>query len=368
MRGGRDEAPPKLCLAARGAPREDIAAGKVCGERNTGGWRCSNCTPTRAWSAALALLTLAPCAPARDPARGSDCAAGVAASAPTAGAPACCATAHASAVLPLVCRRWHGVYHASSLLHGTLSLDLAWLSQAATGESPSDCAALFRLLSAHCAAARRLWLLSEGTGKLCMAAVLAQVSPKLQLLHLGAGAPPDLLGALATGRFAGLRALDLPACNGPAAASLLPTLSQLEELTLRDGVFEGVLRCGRALQAGSHRGGARPDSQQCTTRSAASRRSTARRASTPPPHPLALPSSVPAPSVSQLAGRAATPAAAVADRHRAAAGRLPCPPGGLPPAGGGAPVSGAHAAGALRATARCDHAFDRNRGGAAGGD
>ncbi|PSC72156.1 plant intracellular Ras-group-related LRR 9-like [Micractinium conductrix] len=80
-----------------------------------------------------------------------------------------------------------------------------------------------------------------------MAAVLAQVSPKLQLLHLGAGAPPDLLGALATGRFAGLRALDLPACNGPAAASLLPTLSQLEELTLRDGVFEGVLSLLGAL-------------------------------------------------------------------------------------------------------------------------
>ena len=65
--------------------------------------------------------------------------------------------------------------------------------------------------------------------------------PSLQA-YLGPGAPTDSLAHLS--RFMALRSLDLPAAAYPAdGRQLAMRFSQLEELTLREGVSPGLLRC-----------------------------------------------------------------------------------------------------------------------------
>lgn len=84
--------------------------------------------------------------------------------------------------LPAVCRRWRRVFQTSSVLHGTLNLDLRRLEGQMRG--PEDAAALRRLLELRGQAARRLWLHSAGS-QLCMADVLRLLSPQLQAVSLG---------------------------------------------------------------------------------------------------------------------------------------------------------------------------------------
>lgn len=188
-----------------------------------------------------------------------------------------------AAAIPAVCRRWRRVWNSSALLHGTLSLDLHRLEAQLCG--PADEASLLRLLAQRGAAARRLWLHREGSQHLRMAAVLRLVSPQLQAVsagctgwrarllllqlrqlwvlqpdrpvplprclpvsparpptpaqaYLGLGAPADALAHLR--RFIALRSLDLPAAA--YAEGQLSGFTQLEELTLREGVSQGLLR------------------------------------------------------------------------------------------------------------------------------
>lgn len=83
----------------------------------------------------------------------------------------------AAATLPLVCRRWRHVFNTSSLLHGTLNLNLHQLEAQLRG--PADAQALWRLLQLRGQAARRLWLHREGA-QLTMARLLQLLSPQLQ--------------------------------------------------------------------------------------------------------------------------------------------------------------------------------------------
>lgn len=139
-------------------------------------------------------------------------------------------------VLPLVCRRWRQVYNTSQPLHGngTLALNLQQLE--AQLSSKGDEQALLRVLAQRGQAARRLWLHAEGT-QLRMAAVLQLMSPQLQAVYLGQGAPEDSLTHLH--RFTALRSLDLPATA--QAGSQLLSLRQLEEVTLREGASAQLL-------------------------------------------------------------------------------------------------------------------------------
>ena len=66
------------------------------------------------------------------------------------------------------------------------------------------------------------------------------VLPSLQA-YLGSGAPTDSLAHLS--RFTALRSLDLPAAAYPTDGCQLAMFSQLEELTLREGVSPRLLRC-----------------------------------------------------------------------------------------------------------------------------
>lgn len=160
---------------------------------------------------------------------------------------ACCATSSTgpdgvcdSAALTLVNRRWRRVFNTSTLLHATLNLNLHHL-EAQLGSQcspPDDRALLLRLLTQRGRATRRLWLHSEGV-QLRMASVLQLMSPKLQAVYLGQGAPDDCLAHLH--RFPSLRSLDLPAAAACGAHLLLPAFSGLEELTLREGAPELML-------------------------------------------------------------------------------------------------------------------------------
>ncbi len=144
-----------------------------------------------------------------------------------------------------MCRRWRRVYNSSPLLHGTLNLNLlaleAQLAACDGGRADlGDEALLLRLLGQRGAAARRLWLHNQGD-RLRMSGVLQLMCPRLQALYLGPGAPCDSLAHLQ--RFSGsLLSLDLPAPAAGAGAALLPAFTRLEELTLREGTPQGILR------------------------------------------------------------------------------------------------------------------------------
>lgn len=144
----------------------------------------------------------------------------------------------AHAALPLVSRRWRRVFCTSAALHGTLNLHLQHLEGQLTG--PEDAAALLRALQLRGTAARRLWLHSDGTaaGPVRMAHVLRTVSPRLQSVYLGQDVPANSLSHLS--RFASLRSLDLPAI-AYGCGSALAAFTQLEELTLREGLSEELL-------------------------------------------------------------------------------------------------------------------------------
>lgn len=140
-----------------------------------------------------------------------------------------------AATVPCVAKRWRRVWNTSTLLHPTLALDLHRLESQLCG--PADEAALLRLLAQRCAAARRVFLHRDGQ-HLRMVAVLRLVSPQLQAVYLGAGAPHNAL--LELHRFPALRSLDVPAAACPEGQ--LPGFAQsLEELTLREGVSPGLL-------------------------------------------------------------------------------------------------------------------------------
>lgn len=147
------------------------------------------------------------------------------------------AAAASGAALPFVCRRWRRVYNTSQLIHGTFNLNLQQI-EAQLGGRPGDLAALLRLLGQRGQAGRRLWLQNEGN-ILSMEAVLNLVSPRLQAAYLGSGAPTDSLAHLS--RFTALRSLDLPAAAYPTDGCQLAMFSQLEELTLREGVSPRLL-------------------------------------------------------------------------------------------------------------------------------
>lgn len=162
---------------------------------------------------------------------------------------AAAASTSGSAVYPRVCRRWWRVWNTSTLLHATLSLDLAALeAQAQAQHGPGGLPSLLRLLAQRGQAARRLWLHSEGS-QLRMADVLRLVSPPLQSVFLGAGAPPDSCQLLLP-RFWGLRSLDLPAAACGTSGGLAG-FAQLEELTLREGAPPALLRWANC-PAGRH--------------------------------------------------------------------------------------------------------------------
>ncbi|KAL4450023.1 hypothetical protein ABPG77_010692 [Micractinium sp. CCAP 211/92] len=133
--------------------------------------------------------------------------------------------------------RWRRVWNTSTLLHATLSLDLAAL-EAHAQHGPSGLPSLLGLLAQRGQAARRLWLHSEGE-QLRMADVLRLVAPPLQSVFLGAGAPPASCQLLLC-RFPGLRSLDLPAAACSASTGLAG-FEQLEELTLREGAPPALL-------------------------------------------------------------------------------------------------------------------------------
>lgn len=131
------------------------------------------------------------------------------------------------------------MWNTSTLLHATLSLDLAALeAQAQAQHGPGGLPSLLRLLAQRGQAARRLWLHSEGS-QLRMADVLRLVSPPLQSVFLGGGAPPDSCQLLLP-RFWGLRSLDLPAAACGTSGGLAG-FAQLEELTLREGAPPALL-------------------------------------------------------------------------------------------------------------------------------
>jgi hypothetical protein len=136
------------------------------------------------------------------------------------------------------------VYNSSPLLHGTLNLNLlaleAQLAACDGCRADLDEALLLRLLAQRGAAARRLWLHTQGD-RLRMSSVLQLISPRLQALYLGPGAPCDSLNYLQ--RFSGaLLSLDLPAPAAGAGTHLLPAFTRLEELTLREGTPQSILR------------------------------------------------------------------------------------------------------------------------------
>lgn len=160
----------------------------------------------------------------------------------------CCATCASSgsaaspsgaAVYPHVCQRWRRVWNTSTLLHATLSLDLAAL-EAQAQRGPAGLPSLLALLAQRGQAARRLWLHSEG-GQLRMADVLRLVAPPLQSVFLGAGAPPASCQLLLR-RFPALRSLDLSAAACSSTGTGLAGFTQLEELTLREGAPPALLR------------------------------------------------------------------------------------------------------------------------------
>lgn len=130
------------------------------------------------------------------------------------------------------------MWNTSTLLHATLSLDLAAL-EAHAQHGPFGLPSLLGLLAQRGQAARRLWLHSEGE-QLRMADVLRLVAPPLQSVFLGAGAPPASCQLLLC-RFPGLRSLDLPAAACSASTGLAG-FEQLEELTLREGAPPALLR------------------------------------------------------------------------------------------------------------------------------
>lgn len=260
---------------------------------------------------------------------------------------ACCATSSTgpdgvcdSAALTLVNRRWRRVFNTSTLLHATLNLNLHHL-EAQLGSQcspPDDRALLLRLLTQRGRATRRLWLHSEGV-QLRMASVLQLMSPKLQAVYLGQGAPDDCLAHLH--RFPSLRSLDLPAAAACGAHLLLPAFSGLEELTLREGAPELMLRWGLWRGAWAERGLGQLQFGVVWHEVRAVREGCVGTGTPGEPHrpaTLLQQPTLPPPASLQHAGRPASPAAAVADGDCCASGRQPPSAGAAERTGGAAPL------------------------------